>query len=364
LCTLLDNMRDGALQHHVAYFYAGPCVTTIASLGIPTHLVGGLLNRYDPILYYRLVKLVKHIKPDVIHTSLWSANILGRIIGKHYGIPVVSDLHGNCEHEGWLRNIIDRHTAHLSQRTIAVAATVENSYRQHIIEKINSIKRRQHAHSSLLVIKNGIDAHKLRDQMATRSLARHKLGIAEKAFVVGSVGRLEPIKSYDILIRAFALLCSSKPRRRPLTLMLVGGGSHMQTLKNLVQSLGIASNIIFAGEQPNAWRYYSLFDCFALSSQSEGISLALLEALCCGIPVVTTHAYQQHDVITHNIHGYLVPPGDIRSLTRTLEELYNRPEKAIAMGTAARQLIDEKFTIDRVVEQYRDIFNATQKENS
>ncbi|MFA6492120.1 MAG: glycosyltransferase [Candidatus Babeliales bacterium] len=361
LCALLENMRDSAIQHHVAYFHAGPCVAIMASLGIPTYPVGGLIHRYDPLLYYRLYRLVKKINPDVIHTSLWSANILGRIIGTRCGIPVVSDLHGNCEHEGWLRNSIDRRTAHLSQRTIAVATTVENSYRCHIVAKIKNIERKKLTDGRVIVIKNGINAHKLRAQIVARPLTRRKCAIAEDAFVIGSVGRLEPIKSYDILIRAFALLCSSISLTRPLTLVLVGGGSQMQTLKNLAQSLDIAAHVLFTGEQPDAWRFYQLFDCFALSSQSEGISLALLEALCCGIPVATTHAYERHDVITDKVHGFLVPPGDIRALARALEELYNHPEKAITMGTAARQLIDEKFTIERVVEQYRDLFKTAYK---
>jgi glycosyltransferase involved in cell wall biosynthesis len=354
-------MHDGTIQHHVAYFHKGPCVAIIASLGIPTYLVCGLLNRYAPLLYYRLYRLVKKIKPDVIHTSLWSANILGRIIGKRYGIPVISDLHGNCEHEGWLRNSIDRCTAHLSQHTIAVATTVENSYRRHIIEKIKNIERKKFADNRVVVIKNGINAHKLRTQIVTQSLTRHECGIAKDAFVIGSVGRLEPIKSYNILIEAFAVLCSSTSHTRPLTLVLVGGGSHLHILKSLAQSLGVASNILFAGEQSDAWRYYSLFDCFALSSQSEGISLALLEALCCGIPVVTTHAYENHDVITDKVHGFLVPPGDIHTLARILEELYQHPEKAITMGSAGRQLIDEKFTIEHVVEQYHNLFETAYK---
>jgi glycosyltransferase involved in cell wall biosynthesis len=150
--------------------------------------------------------------------------------------------------------------------------------------------------------------------------------------------------------------------------VLVGGGSQLGALKALAHSENIASHVIFAGEQPGVWRFYPLFDCFALSSQSEGISLALLEALCCGIPVVTTHAHRHHDVITEGIHGFLVPPGDIRPLMRALETLYKNPEKAAAMGSAGRVLIDEKFSINRVVNQYHAIFlkaykNSTQKES-
>jgi glycosyltransferase involved in cell wall biosynthesis len=354
---LIDKMRNDSFQHHVAYFHEGPCVATLASLGITTYRLHGLVHRYDPLLYYRLCKLVEKINPDMIHTSLWSANTLGRMIGTQYGIPVISDLHGNCEHEGWLRNTIDRYTAHLSYCTVAVATSVKDSYRRHIVGKIKNIEHQQIAHNRLVIIKNGINVQTLRAQIHAEKLSRHKCGIAENAFVIGSVGRLEPIKSYDLLIKAFALLCS-RPHIRPLKLILVGSGSQLETLKNLAHALGMASSIIFAGEQSDAWRYYPLFDCFALSSQSEGISLALLEALCCGIPVVTTHAYKYHDVITDGIHGLLVPPGEIRPLARALEELYKYPEKVTTMGAAARQLIDEKFTIDRVVNQYRDIFNS------
>jgi glycosyltransferase involved in cell wall biosynthesis len=361
-------MRTSEFQHHVAYFHDGPCRALLHSFGIPTYRLHGLLHRYDPVLYYRLALLIKKMKPDVIHTSLWSANIIGRLLGKKYGIPVVSDLHGNCEHEGRLRNIMDRATAHLSHKTIAVATTVEHTYRQYIITKIATTTHRQHAHNSLIVIKNGIDTQTLHTQLQAHTLTRQELGIDAPAFVIGSVGRLEPIKSYDVLLNAFALLYSTTQLMRPLKLVLVGGGSQLETLKTLAQSRGIASHVIFADEQTDAWRFYPLFDCFALSSQSEGISLALLEALCCGIPVVTTHAQQDHDVITDGIHGLLVPPGDIRLLMQALEKLYQNPHQAKVMGHTGQNLINEKFSIDRVVARYRAIFleaykNSTQKES-
>ncbi len=289
-------------------------------------------------------------------------------MGRRYRIPVVSDLHGNCVHEGRLRSFINRHTAHLSDTTIAVADTVNDTYLDHIIRPIKNQRHQHYACNNLVVIQNGIDAHALRQQAQINPLTRPELGIPEHAFVVGSVGRLEPIKSYDVLLTAFARLCSRTQSPRPLKLVLVGSGSQLEALRSLAQSQDIASHVIFAGEQPEAWRFYPLFDCFALSSQSEGISLALLEALCCGIPVITTHEHHHHDVITDGTHGFLVPPGDIHPLMRALETLYQHPEKAAAMGNAGRMLIDEKFSIDRVINQYRAIFlkaykNSTQKES-
>jgi glycosyltransferase involved in cell wall biosynthesis len=368
LCALLSKMHTEQFQHHVAYFHDGPCRKVIEALGIPTYRLHGLLHRYDPMLYYRLAQLTQKTKPDVIHTSLWSANIIGRLIGHHYNIPVVSDLHGNCRHEGALRSFINRKTAHLSHFTIAVANTVSDTYRDHVINTLHDAQRQQILHHSLIVIQNGIDAHALRQQSHEHPLTRQELGIPDHTFVIGSVGRLEPIKSYDVLIKAFALLHSTTPLTRPLKLVLVGSGSQLEKLKELSQELGISRHVIFAGEQSNPARFYPLFNCFALSSQSEGISLALLEALSCGIPVVTTHADHNHDVITDGIHGFLVQPGDIRPLTRAFGILYQNPQLAEIIGCAGQILIDEKFSIDRVVAQYHAIFleaykNSTQKES-
>ncbi len=353
LCNMLALLQHQGFQHHVAYFYDGPHVQTLHKLGIPTYQIKGLFHHYDPIALLRLKKLIRHIKPDVLHTSLWSANIIGRLLGRMHKIPVVCDLHGNCTKEGFIRNMLDRLTAAMPYRTVAVADAVGTAYKQHILPA--------RKHTQLVVIKNGIDVDRLHAQAFAQPLERADLGLEPNAFIVGAIGRLEPIKSYDVLIRAFAQWCNATTASQPRNLVLVGDGSQTEKLKDLVRQLGIAQLVIFVGARTDACRFYPLFNCFALSSQSEGLSLALLEAMSFGLPVISTSHLQHHDVIEHSINGLLVPSNDVTAYTAALKQLYDTPLLRHSMSAVNKKIIDKQYRIQRVVEQYRTIFTATAK---
>ncbi len=358
LCNLLQGMKQHGWQHHVAYFHDGPCKKIIQSLNIPTYHITGLIHRYDPYAYIRLKKLVQTIQPDVLHSSLWVANIVGRLLGKSCNIPVVCDLHGNCGHEGALRTYLNRLTAHIPYRTIAVSESVKASFCNDVISSISNPLKRNAALESLVVINNGIDADHLRAQALKKPLTRKEFGIPKDAFVIGSVGRFEPIKSYKLLIQSLALLKHKHPGNCHVALFLIGDGSEYTMLKKLSADLGITDNVIFTGARNDAYRFYPLFDCFALSSQSEGLSLALLEALSFGLPIVTTHNSLQHDVIAHEVNGLLTPPNNPQALMESLDRLYTTPRDRERMRQANNRLVDTNFNSKYMVEQYTQVLTT------
>lgn len=351
LCTLIQSLSQRGFQHQVAYFYDGPCNDVLRKLNIATYQIGGLFSRYDPLAYIRLKKLVQAVKPDLIHTSLWSASILGRLVGFELSIPVVSDLHSNCSQEGKTRNLLDRVTAGIPFRTIAVADEVKKAYQQHVVD----------TGPRLTVIKNGIDPESVRTQALTDPFVRADYGIEQDAFVIGSVGRLEAIKSYDVLIRAFVYLKKQGNVARKPILLLVGDGSQAAYLKKLAVDLGVGSDVIFTGARTDAYRFYPLFDCFALSSQSEGLSLALLEALCFDLPIVTTNKLTTHEVIQDGVNGFVVPPNDPARLGQAIGQLCNNYESVQAMRAANHQLIRDRFHVNATIDQYENIFRAALK---
>lgn len=334
-------------EHHIAYIYPGPFVASFAQNNIPTTNIKGFLFRYDLWTYWSLCSLIKTYKPYVIHTSLWAANQLGRYAGRKFGIPVISALHGNCADEGRVRNWIERYTAHKSHALIAVSDTVAQSYRNTITA----------TPSRLVTINNGINPSEVRTLARTHKLTRSDLGIPENAFVIGSVGRLEPIKRYDLLLRAFALMQTTTQ----CFLFIVGDGSQKLILNSLAKELGIANHVIFAGHQTNPYPLYPLFDCFVLSSQSEGLSIALLEALSLGLPVVSTHQSTQHDVIQSGTNGVLVEPDNPQALAQALTDLWQNPAQLQAMRTTNINLVDTQFHIATTAQKYASLF--TQKSN-
>ncbi|MBY0353870.1 glycosyltransferase [Candidatus Babeliales bacterium] len=354
---LAQSTQDTRYKHVVAYFYPGPFVQAIKDLGVPVHHISGLFLRYDFVALYQVMRLINSFKPDIIHSSLWSANIIARLLAWHYQLPLVCDLHGNAAHEGSLRNVLDRLTATIPKKIVAVADGVKKAYEKTIVGALRAPQAQARVAASLAVIKNGIDVCAIRAYAQQQSLARSDFGLHEHDFVVGSVGRLDAIKSYDVLVKAFALLLKNvQSAGRPVKLCLVGGGQDEEKIKTLVQQLGIAQHIVLAGPRSDGARFYKLFDCFALSSQSEGLSIALLEAMAFGLPVVSTCA-GTHEVLVDGSNGFLVPVNDEQALAAALLRLYYNPALAYAMGLANRTLVEQDYTLEKMVTSYHQLYN-------
>lgn len=355
LCLLIEQLGNVDYEHHVIYFHPGPFVKTLQALDIKTYHVKGLVYRYDPVMYLRLSALIKKIHPSVIHAQLWTANIVARLLGKQHRIPVVTALHGNCNHEGTFRNYLDRITAHWSNAIIAVAPDVHDAYQK----KILTNKKQQTQKPLLITIHNGINPQQMYNQAKKNKVTRADLGFAKDDFIIGSVGRLEPIKGYALLLQAFSLLISRINKAQKITLCIIGDGSEKESLLTLAKKNSVTDSIIFLGAQQNVYSYYRLFDCFAMSSHSEGLSLALLEALCFDLPVVITNNSPQHPVITHGIHGFIAPPNDPLLFSQYLEEIIiNKSLFSKVACTTKNQSILTTFAIENTAKNYASLFKT------
>ncbi len=358
--------KDGN-THSVAYFHHGPNVKKIEDLGIRIYKISGFFFTYDLFSFWHLKNIVKLVHPDVIHSSLWSSNIIARVISKISKIPVICDLHGNSFDEGGLRNWFDRRTVNYCAKIVAVSDSVKDSYSKNIIGSYKCGGEQSNVSSKLMVIKNGIDVQSLRDKAFKEPLARKDFRLSDNDFVVGAVGRLEPIKSYDVLIKAFARAVSFLGTEVKLgsnfrvKLVIIGDGSQMMALQELVKNLKMEEQVVFTGFRSDAYKFYPMFDCFALSSQSEGLSIALLEAMAFGLPIISTNFdISNHDVITPGINGFLVYPNDIDSYAAIIGKLfrdYREGQLLIkSIGKQNFKLVCTEFCIDEVVHRYQELY--------
>jgi glycosyltransferase involved in cell wall biosynthesis len=156
----------------------------------------------------------------------------------------------------------------------------------------------------------------------------------------------------EALREAWECFATAKRIEGPPRILIVGDGSERKNLETLCQTLGIKDRVLFVGMRSDAQRFYPLFDCFALSSHSEGLSIALLEALSFGLPVITTHTFAHHDVITHGVNGFLISPRDIDAYAKHLEIIYNQPDLCVTMREANTLLVEKQFSIDATVNAY------------
>ena len=358
LCNLLEywynnkNLTDN--QHLVIYFYNGPNVSRIKKLGIPIFQIKGFFSPYDPLAFYKLRRLITKIKPDLIHSALRSANIISRLCLLTFTkkIPLICDLHDHHKYHGFIRNLLEKVTISIPTKIIAVSYEIQKSFTKTF--KVSS---------RISVIQNGIDAKKLREKASLNPLTRKDCGFSENDFIIGTVGRLNSIKRYDILIKAFALFSKNRSNQKQINpkLCLIGNGPEKSSLEKLVNKLNIKELVLFAGEQKDVYKFYPLFDCFALSSPSEGLSIALLEALSFGLPIITTNATDKHDVITNGINGILVRINNEIDLAKAIENLYNNKLLISSMKIANLALAKSKFNIATTAKQYEHIYKQIYK---
>jgi len=340
LQDLLMHLDPQRFIHIVLYIHDGPYVDILKARGVQVQQVTGLFFVYDPIFFIRLFFTVKRLNPDCLHTLLWMANNIGRVIAKLLRIPCVSVLHNNLDQDGLVRNCIDRITLLFADAIVAVSDGVADSF--------------MHAFSysrDILVIPNGIDTVLITSKKVAQPTSFS--GFPKiNYFVIGSVGRLVPVKNYSLLLDSFAILCQKHAHIR---LVLVGQGLQEQMLLERAQRLQICEYVTFVTGQ-QAYGYYPLFDCFVQTSDKEGISIALLEAMSFGLACVATADNNKHPVLEHEKTGILTSIGDCQQLAHAIERLILDANHRSYLGNNAQILVKERFDVRRMTYAYEKLF--------
>ena len=206
----------------------------------------------------------------------------------------------------------------------------------------------------ILQIPNGVDTDRFAPvEPGERQRLRARFGLSEHAWVLAFVGRLSAEKGLDFLLPAWA--AAAPPGG---VLVLAGAGPEEAALRWRADALGVAGSVRFAGLVAQVEDLLGAADAFVLSSRSEGMSNALLEAMACGLPCVSTRVSGSEDLIEDGRSGLLVPPGDTDALAAAIRGLFERPAEAWRMGEEARHTIERTCSAHAVAEQYRALYDA------
>lgn len=349
LYSLIQGLGNERYEHYVAYIHDGPYRAKLNALGIKTFAVRGVFLTYDFTIFNRVQQVIRQVKPDCIHTLLWAANFLGRIVACCYAIPCISVLHNNVHQDGRIRSFLDYLTYHHYDTIVAVSDEVKKSF-----EKRNYVLSKPP-----IVITNGIDGNTLNRQTQAADLTRATVGYTKNHFVIGFVGRFNQVKNIPLLIESFALLITQLPEAR---LLLIGMGEQEKILRNLIAQYNLDDYVSFIiGQQ--ATGYYSLCDCFVLPSSYEGISIALLEAMHFKLPCLVTSYTGIHSVITNEEDGFVLPPENVQALTSCLSHLAHNEALRQKIGGAACETVQKRFSSMVMVESYDALFIAAARQN-
>jgi glycosyltransferase involved in cell wall biosynthesis len=200
------------------------------------------------------------------------------------------------------------------------------------------------------LIPNGIDTGKFRRE---RDLAwRQSMGIHPDTLLFGFVGLLRPEKNLELLIRAYA--AANLPASR---LVLVGDGRCRQDLERLTSDLNLRERVLFAGHMPDPVRCLVAFDVFVMSSSTEQMPMALLEAMACGLPAVCTLVGDTGDLLDSRVPPAAVPPGDLSGYAEALCQMAGDAELRCRLGEANRQRCLERYTLERMASEHANLYH-------
>lgn len=194
-----------------------------------------------------------------------------------------------------------------------------------------------------------------RDARLALSAAHPSLRLPTDGPLAVYTGRLHPGKGLDVLVTAWRQIANQWPDAR---LWLAGEGPSRDALEQQIHQLGLDGRVVPAGSFDHVEELLWAADLYVLPSLEEAMSVALLEAMAAGLPIVTTDIPGNRPLIVHQEHGLLVPPGDASALAAAMARLVEQPLLAQRLGRAAREQATASFSLDRVVDRHLELFEG------
>jgi glycosyltransferase involved in cell wall biosynthesis len=290
----------------------------------------GMTSKWQlPIVIRSLVRLFNESPPSILHTHMFHANILGRVVGKLCSLKVLSSVHNSLEGSRY-RYFLYRLTDSLCEFSTNVSASAVDSF-----VKLGAVPDR----SRMRLLYNGIDTDKF---LPAKVIA------SNKQFTWIAVGRLEAQKDYFTLLYAAKELSKSYD----FTLKIVGDGSQRASIVECIEKLGIGGFVGLLGVRSDVPKLMASADGFVLSSYYEGFGLVVAEAMSAGLPVVVTESGGPEEIVGESGAGVVVPIRSPESLAESMSSLMISSDKEIKeMGQKGREYIVKNFSINAMVER-------------
>ena len=287
-----------------------------------------------------LYRVFKRERPHVVHTHAWGTLLEGLVAARAAGVPVVvHGEHGTLQLRGYQRWL---------QRLGWASADKVLSVSSKLAERMAAATGFNQG--QITTIRNGVDVDRF--QPVNQAAARRALGVPD-GLVVGTVGRLVPVKDQATLVDAVAELCRSG---LPVTLVIAGDGPERPALEARAAAAGVDLRLI--GYRADVDQVLSALDVFVLSSVSEGLSNTILEAMAAARPVVATRVGGAEEMIDDGVTGVLVPPSDAAAMAAALRRVLAAGDRGAAMGTAARRRVEAEFTLPGMMRRYEQLYTS------
>jgi len=356
LLNLVQNLdRDRFEPHVVSLTDRGPIGTRLAGLGVP--VVALDLARRPLAGVVDLVRLLRRVKPDVVQTWMYHADLLGGVFARLAGAPRVAWGVRNGE----LRAGVDRRSTIVVARLCAwlsafiPRAIVSCSHTARDIHRALGYRSQR-----FVVIANGFDLSQFKPDASAADALRAELGLPRESAIVLHVARLHPHKNHHGLLRAAAMVRRQRP---DVHFVLVGEGVANDTvaLTEMITAQGLQAGVHRLGLRADAARLMAASDVLVLCSTTEAFPRVLGEALACGTPCVSTDVGDARDIVGEC--GRIVPPGRDEALAAALLELLGLPApQRQELSQRARARAEASLDIRRVAREYEALYLSLAEE--
>lgn len=341
LAKRMDRSRFHPL---VGLLHTGWLHQQLERYGIETFLLD---NNYacDPIFLWKLWKLVKDKGVDMIHSHEFTMNVYGALAARVAGIPSLVTVHGSQYYPDKKRRRKAYQWVASFPRTELV--TVSRSLQKYFcgVTGVNP--------ANVHTVYNGVDCSIFNGRGSREPYVQYDKTAGP---IIGTIGNLYPDKGHIFLIRAASLLAARLPSAR---ILIIGKNTPFRSeLESEAKKLNVEDNIQFLGFQEDVSSILKRLDIFVLPSLHETFSIAVIEAMAVGLPVIATRCGGPEEIIADGVNGVLVPPRDHQAIAEKMFLLLRDAELRQKVARKAREQVVKNYTLETMTSHYQNLYCA------
>ncbi len=343
LATRLDRDR---FDVSVVALRGGRVARMLEDAGVTVRVVK-MRGKWDAARLMRLPGILRELRPDIVHTHLFHADMVGRVMANCASVRHV--VHTVHVVEGRFRPwqfFVARMLNGLCDKTVCVSRAVMDFH-----SRKSSLPR-----DGYMVIPNGTDAGQFAHDPVKRRNLRDDLGVGKDRILVGFVGRLDYQKGVETLLSTMSHLAA---RGEPMDLVIAGDGPKRALVENFVRHGEGGKHCRYLGSVDDVQAVYSAMDVMAMPSRWEGLSLVATEAMAASLPIVATRAPGLEDIIVDGETGIIVEPNDVFQMAERILELAADADLRRRLGASGRKRVIEEYSIAAMIAMHEQLYAET-----
>lgn len=337
---LLRGLRD-EFEVELGTGETGYLTEAAEALGIRSHLIPDLVQPMRPLqdlkALWQCFRLIRSVRPDIVHTHTSKAGVIGRLAARLAGVPSIFTAHTWCFAEGtsWKWKTVGIPVERIAARCAARIITVSEANRA------SALHHRISTPAKFVTVHNGIADSPHRAKPGEKTVPR-----------ISMVARFSEQKAQGLLIEAVAQI------RVPFRLLLVGDGPLRPAVEEQVAKRNLGDRVEFLGQRLDIAEILASSHIFALFTNWEGFPISILEAMRAGLPVVASDVNGVREAVADGSTGFLVDGGDVATFRQRLERLLLDASLRDTLGAAGRRRFENEFTVEAMLSRTAGIYRA------